>query len=438
VLTGSLLALLLLEGALQVLRWTNLVGLDRPPQASSAGKRTVICVGDSHTYGWLVRRGLDPYPEQLEVFLNHGDPEGPFRVENLGIPARNTAMVEQRLHQRLEHSRADLVLVLAGFNNSWNPAQMDAAAGDGGLVWILPRLLRLLLLSSKPPALPAERVILIDGEPFALDASGRKIPINPDPGAREGLRQGRDLQDSIREGLIRIVQRCRDAGVPVLLQTYAAQKNDTFLLANAAARQAAQVMQAGLIDHAAWMERHPEIDPFAAFQEDGHPTRFGYQAMARAVHEYLFESAHFESWPIADPEGPAAVRGSTTPSVVSMTLAQQNSNPEGALTFEVTGAPGQPWQLYLSQKRTEPRQGFELAVDDLFVASAQQIGTSEVFPDTGRDLALVYPLFYRQYAGAQVFAQAVTLDRYSTATEPNITGVSPVIEVQFPAAGDSP
>jgi lysophospholipase L1-like esterase len=112
-----------------VLRAAALVAphlLDRAAHDDSRGGVRILCVGDSHTYGAMVRPA-SAYPEQLErVLRRHGIPATVF---NLGIPGQSSRQVRNRLPPQLAAYRPDVVVLWAGVNDYWNDTGRDSASG---------------------------------------------------------------------------------------------------------------------------------------------------------------------------------------------------------------------------------------------------------------------------------------------------------------------
>lgn len=117
---GTLLSLALLEGGL----WIAHVVLDpgrRDEHLSSAGHtRTILCIGDSNTYG-IHLPVHHSYPGRLQSLLDRA-PESSWRVVNLGYPGQNSAQVRARLAENLRHYRPEVVICWIGVNNTWSPA----------------------------------------------------------------------------------------------------------------------------------------------------------------------------------------------------------------------------------------------------------------------------------------------------------------------------
>jgi lysophospholipase L1-like esterase len=100
---------------------TNALGL-RGPEVSSDGRPRILALGDSCTFGWLVREA-QAYPALLEARL--ADAGGrPFRVLNAGVPGYTTHQGLIELRERGPALRPEIVVIAFGFND---------AARDGDL-----------------------------------------------------------------------------------------------------------------------------------------------------------------------------------------------------------------------------------------------------------------------------------------------------------------
>lgn len=124
----ALLSLLLLEVVLQV---ASLVvpsrgGAERAPED---GRRTVLCVGDSFTYGLgASSHEAGAYPAQLQRQLDDAAPST-WRVVNAGFPGRNSRGVLERIDAQLERVRPAFVCILVGLNDRWShPERLDLSA----------------------------------------------------------------------------------------------------------------------------------------------------------------------------------------------------------------------------------------------------------------------------------------------------------------------
>lgn len=77
---------------------------------------TVLCEGDSFTYGIGAEHG---YPEQLQDLLVAAS-SAPVRVVNRGLPGIGTDRIRAGFARRLSELRPDVVVFWAGTNNEWN------------------------------------------------------------------------------------------------------------------------------------------------------------------------------------------------------------------------------------------------------------------------------------------------------------------------------
>ncbi|MCB9899176.1 MAG: SGNH/GDSL hydrolase family protein [Planctomycetes bacterium] len=279
-LLGVLLLLVLLEVALQVASPIVQRAMERrdvPPSADT--EFTVLCVGDSNTYGLNVPQPF-AYPGQLAGFLARRF-RGTASVVNHGVPGYNTAQVAQRLPGDLAATHPDVVCILAGINDTWNS---DAEVG-GPFAWLgrlkLVRLLR-VLTAGVTTAEPFE--VRTDEAGEFVDATGR---VNAGEG-HVGTRTGDALRDVVRRGLTRAVEECRDAGAIPVLMTYAEFQGEFAEVAEVA-RAVARDEHVLLVDHQHDFQRHFAERGYEALMfNDHHPNQAGYRLMAQGIDDALF------------------------------------------------------------------------------------------------------------------------------------------------------
>ena len=112
-------AVLLATGLELALRISGGFYAARLPGPAAETAYTVLCVGDSFTFGAGAPEGSS-YPVQLEAVLKERFPGRPVRVVNFGEVAQNTAQLLERLPQALDETRPDAVVLLSGMANFWN------------------------------------------------------------------------------------------------------------------------------------------------------------------------------------------------------------------------------------------------------------------------------------------------------------------------------
>lgn len=95
----------------------------------SRDRKTVICLGDSATFGWRVSQA-DSYPAQLERLLQtNRDSTGEWQVLNAGVPGYCSLQIGATFQLLLEHVRPDVVIVCASNNETW-PVSPDNKPGE--------------------------------------------------------------------------------------------------------------------------------------------------------------------------------------------------------------------------------------------------------------------------------------------------------------------
>jgi hypothetical protein len=239
-------------------------------QAALSDEVTILCVGDSHTYGSPLPRE-DAYPAQLEEGLNLESPDRHFSVVNLGLPGQNSAMVSNRLEKQVATYEPSLIIVWVGLNSRWNFNEFDVDREGSWLIelrqWILKsKVLRLIIVSgfrdgapgsesadplARPERLDAKRVLPgvqrweMDGEIVEIPAmtTGDETP----------------TEDAIRvqrEGdYAAMIATARARDVPLIFITYPAEILTNHLITNMAIRKQAE--RFGI----------PVLSSFLAFQE---------------------------------------------------------------------------------------------------------------------------------------------------------------------------
>jgi lysophospholipase L1-like esterase len=119
----ALLEALLQAGALVVWLW------HRPAAQPAATADSVLCVGDSYTWGVGATDPSRSYPGQLQEMLSRHAGR-PWRVHNKGWPGQNSREVLTRLAADLAGTRARVVCVGVGINDTWSHPELTTLASD--------------------------------------------------------------------------------------------------------------------------------------------------------------------------------------------------------------------------------------------------------------------------------------------------------------------
>lgn len=100
----------------------------REPSGSVPGRPTILCLGDSITYGYAMT-DADTWPAQLGGFLNDRQPRA--NVLNGGVNAYPMSFIHQKfLHHWNNGVRPDVVLIGYSMNEGWLGPLVDGTASD--------------------------------------------------------------------------------------------------------------------------------------------------------------------------------------------------------------------------------------------------------------------------------------------------------------------
>jgi hypothetical protein len=190
------------------------VGVRGDAASATAGTVTILCVGDSHTYG-LSLPPEQSYPAQLESRLSQRHPERVFQVVNLGIPGMNSGYLANRLERQMLQLRPQLVLVWVGINNQWNVAELE---GGGSL--------RGLLLHSRLYRLASLAWYTRTGYQYDPEQHGGWFEGEQPPSARRApdAAETRELAPGLHRDLARISDIAQRLDSPVVFLTYPMRK----------------------------------------------------------------------------------------------------------------------------------------------------------------------------------------------------------------------
>jgi lysophospholipase L1-like esterase len=296
VLLGLILGLVVAEIALQVaaayLRSTRAI-----PASALTGRRRIVCLGDSNTYGLYVGRTA-AWPQQLERTWGGAGPLPPVEVINLGYPGTDSSRLRNRLGQVLDAIQPDVVLMMVGANDFWTepePAR-DEPPDAGGMAWRHLRVYRLgymlwqafrrptLELTGETTVPSPEAPGAVVGERGTFTFGGYEIPFAWR--TREGGGGDPAWLTRLHADLGAIVARARAVEVPIILVTYPS-RHGLYGFANDVIRRVAGETAVPLIDLAQLVRRVCPGDCSHLFFKDLHPTALGHQVAAGLVRTEL-------------------------------------------------------------------------------------------------------------------------------------------------------
>ncbi len=100
------------------------------PTAGAGDARTILCVGDSFTYGMHASSPQHSYPAQLEERLRR-DTSVEWHVENRGWPGRMSREVLEQLDGWLAQTKPRFLCIAVGVNDSWRRPEELVLPDDG-------------------------------------------------------------------------------------------------------------------------------------------------------------------------------------------------------------------------------------------------------------------------------------------------------------------
>lgn len=288
VLTVAGLELALQLGALAV-RATSNAGVARAG-GWLTGRRTVLCLGDSNTYGLYVER-REAWPAQLAALWTASGGKPEIDVLNLGVPGNSSSSVLRHLNDALEQLRPDVVIVLIGVNDFWTvPVGAPPARGGPGVIRRfaarhsrLYRLLYMLRRSADTAEVEIERsgdvVPRVRGT-FVVRVGEHRFEMGFERASGEAAGTTEDLERNLRE----IVATVRDSGVGVLLLSYATDLR-LYRAANAVIADVARATGTPFLPlRAVFAEPCPADGCPGLFHADRtHPRPEGHRLVAEAV-----------------------------------------------------------------------------------------------------------------------------------------------------------
>ncbi len=116
---GIVICLLILEVALRVVGGIYADISESDIGKSKQGVTTILCTGDSFTFGIGAPRDLS-YPAQLEKLLNQAAAGKKYSVINRGWPGQNSTQFLKRFDKYLRQFQPDIVTILIGAQNLGN------------------------------------------------------------------------------------------------------------------------------------------------------------------------------------------------------------------------------------------------------------------------------------------------------------------------------
>ncbi len=288
---GVLLALLLLEGLLQVAAFVAARVGPRASIAGTEGARRVLSLGDSNTYGLYVEHE-QAYPQVLERLWNSDPRRGSIEVVNLGFPGTNSSTVRKNLPGLIRQVRPDLVTVLIGTNDFWTVPEEtletdSVASGFSDFAWSTSRLYRLFYIWTREFEVPElegdyslENPLPFETNRVTVNQGGEEFVLGfVNAGGRGEVQGWRRRLVANLEAILAIAE---ERGVEVVMLSYLAEEWP-YARTNELLRRFARKHEVRFIDQGAALKPSCTKVKCAELLSDLHPSVAGHEFTAEIL-----------------------------------------------------------------------------------------------------------------------------------------------------------
>lgn len=289
---GAVLGVCVLEAGLQVAALAVRLSGQPLPTAWVTGRKRILCLGDSNTYGLYLADRANAYPQQLERLWNETVERPRIEVLNLGYPGTNSSRLRRDLPRMLETFRPDVVIIMVGSNDYWTaPVSPDETTLSAGVAQFITRHSRLYqLVYMLRRALDHRRLEVV--YPVKEDGGSSGVARFGDVefamGWEEASRQP-DHDARLVDNLRALADSARAFGAEPIFMTYPSRMWN-YGDAGRLTRDAAAAAGVRLVDLAAVFEPLCPKEPCPRWlYRDHHPTADGYRKIAETLVRELRE-----------------------------------------------------------------------------------------------------------------------------------------------------
>jgi len=257
-----------------------------------SGRKGIVCVGDSHTYGVFVAKE-EAYPFQLEQLLNKNSNK--YQVINLGAPGINSSQILRDLNGIIKDYHPLAVVVLVGINNGWNIACQGIGFRQTALMKLkLYKMGRFIYFQYFKKDKSYMVVKPRDKKERIYHIERKELP--------EEDAELRAIQRIFIQDLMNIIKLCQENDVKIVLMNYAGDKEFNYFIPNQLTQQVAEKTGVPMMDNYSYFlsqlynsegilnqELHKKL-----FLKDMHLSPLGYRIMAENLYKTLIENGIVE------------------------------------------------------------------------------------------------------------------------------------------------
>jgi lysophospholipase L1-like esterase len=289
---GAVLGLCVLEVGLQLAALAVRLSGEQLQTTWVTGRKRILCLGDSNTYGLYLADRAEAYPQQLERLWNASVDSPRVEVLNLGYPGTNSSRLRRDLPRMLETFRPDVVIIMVGSNDYWT-APVAAEPGDliAGIAQFVrrhSRVYQLVYMLRRALDRRQLEVIYPVKEDGGSSGTARFGDVEFEMGWREASRQP-DHDARLVANLGALADTARAFGAEPVFMTYPSRMWN-YGDAGRLTRAAAAASGVRLIDLASVFEPLCPKEPCPQWlYPDHHPTAGGYRKIAETLVRELHE-----------------------------------------------------------------------------------------------------------------------------------------------------
>jgi lysophospholipase L1-like esterase len=290
---GTLLGLCVLEVGLQVAALAVRLGGQQLQTTWLTGRKRILCLGDSNTYGLYLADRAEAYPQQLERLWNETVESPRIEVLNLGYPGTNSSRLRRDLPRMLDTFRPDVVVIMVGSNDYWTaPVRTDESALPARMAQFVTRHSRVYqLVYMLRRALDHRRLEVV--YPVKQDGGSSGVArfgdVEFEMGWKKASRRG-DHDARLVANLGALADTARAFGAEPVFMTYPSRMWN-YGDAGRLTRDAAAASGVRLIDLAGVFEPLCPKEPCPQWlYPDHHPTADGYRKIAETLVHELHEN----------------------------------------------------------------------------------------------------------------------------------------------------
>lgn len=268
-----------------------------PAKSVQNAEVSVICIGDSSTYGL---EASDPdkysYPAQLQALLDEKVDDRKFNVLNLGVPGMNSSQVLHRFRENLLKYKPDIAIVMIGINDPWNLEENSRLQGYNEKNIYGRFFSDFQLLLNKSKIYQFFKIIYVSStfqeQKINIPGFNAKTKEQGFTYSKEDIARSSALYNSISNNLIEIKQIAEQQHVALIFMKY---HNSGWGGPEIVINESYANLNVPVVDQLSIFTKAKALGFNVRGKDGWHPNDFGYSLMARNIFNKMVELKIIES-----------------------------------------------------------------------------------------------------------------------------------------------